>query len=160
MAALSTIFISVITAIMLLSGPVAPEVTSTQLIDEAQAYNAKEIIYTGEVIGDIMQRGSHSWINVSDGSNVIGVWILSDDIKDIKFTGRYKVKGDTVKVKGVFYRACKDHGGDMDIHANEITILEQGYKISETVNMWRILFTALVFVMAISLSIYIFKKKL
>ncbi|MDD5658970.1 MAG: DNA-binding protein [Actinomycetota bacterium] len=160
MAALKTIFVSVITAVMLLGGTATQEVTSTQLIEEAKAYDTKEIIYTGEVIGDIMQRGDHSWVNVSDGSNAIGVWILSDLVRDIKFTGRYKVKGDTVKVTGIFYRACKEHGGDMDIHASDIKILKQGYKISEATSIWQAVFTVLGLVLTILLSIHIFRKKL
>lgn len=160
MAALKTIFVSVITAVMLLGGTATQEVTSTQLIEEAKAYDTKEIIYTGEVIGDIMQRGDHSWVNVSDGSNAIGVWISSDLVRDIKFTGRYKVKGDTVKVTGIFYRACKEHGGDMDIHASDIKILKQGYKISEATSIWQAVFTVLGLVLTILLSIHIFRKKL
>lgn len=160
MAALKTIFVSVITAVMLLGGTATQEVTSTQLIEEAKAYDTKEIIYTGEVIGDIMQRGDHSWVNISDGSNAIGVWILSDLVRDIKFTGRYKVKGDTVKVTGIFYRACKEHGGDMDIHASDIKILKQGYKISEAIGIWQAVFTVLGLVLTILLSIHIFRKKL
>ena len=52
----------------------AREVTSTDLIENALALDGQTVTYTGEVVGDIMKRGDHTWLNLSDGSNAMGVW--------------------------------------------------------------------------------------
>jgi len=96
------------------------EVTSNDLIDKAKEYDGREVVYTGEVIGDILAQGDHTWINVSDGSNAIGIWVEAKDMQGIDTPGRYNMRGDTVRVTGVFHRACAQHGGDFDIHADKI----------------------------------------
>lgn len=113
------------------------EVTSNDLINNAGDYDGKQIIYTGEVIGDVLSRGEYSWINVSDGSNAIGVWVKSSDIKDIDLLGGYTAHGDTIRITGVFDRACPEHGGDMDIHTVSIEIVQEGYAVSHKIAIWK-----------------------
>ena len=99
----------------------AQPVSSTELINNALQYDGKTVVYAGEIIGDIMVRGNYAWINVNDGENAIGIWIGKDLIKDIVYTGSYKFKGDVVEVSGIFHRACLQHGGDLDLHAQSLT---------------------------------------
>ena len=80
--------------------------SSNELINNAAKYDGKIVIYQGEVIGDIMVRGQYSWINVYDSSSAIGVWIKTSLVKNIKYTGSYKFKGDIVGITGIFRRAC------------------------------------------------------
>lgn len=115
------------------------DVTSNDLINNAGDFVGKEIVYTGEVIGDILSRGEHSWINVSDGSNAIGVWVQSELIGAIDSLGGYTTHGDTVRITGVFNRACPEHGGDMDIHAASIEIIQEGYTVSHPVAVWEVI---------------------
>jgi hypothetical protein len=103
------------------------DVSSNDMIDKAAVLDGKTVTYTGEAVGDVMYRGSHAWVNVSDGKNAVGVYVTSDEAAEIKITGKYRVKGDTVKVRGVFHRACRQHGGDMDIHAQLLSVTESGY---------------------------------
>ena len=106
------------------------EVSSNDLIDDAKQFDMLEVIYTGEIIGDIMQRGDHTWINVSDGSNAIGIWVENKDTEGISLAGRYNIHGDTVRITGIFNRACAEHGGDFDIHASDIEIIEKGHTVT------------------------------
>jgi len=99
----------------------AQSISSAELIDNAKQFDGKTVVYIGEVIGDIMIRGEYAWVNVNDGKNAIGVWINKDLIKDIHYMGSYKFKGDVVEVSGTFNRACLQHGGDLDIHAQSLT---------------------------------------
>lgn len=114
------------------------EVTSSELLDKAGEYDGQEITYTGEVIGDVFTRGDYAWINVFDGSNAIGVWAEKSDIEGIDALGSYTAKGDTVKITGVFNRACAEHGGDMDIHALNVEIIQEGYTVSHAVPVWKL----------------------
>ena len=84
-------------------------VTSVELLKDASFYNAKKIIFEGEVVGDIMIRGKSGWINVNDGGNAIGVFAAANFLKDIDQAGRYGKTGDLVQIFGVFNRSCTEH---------------------------------------------------
>jgi hypothetical protein len=101
-------------------------VTSTELISQAKNFDNKTVIYSGEVIGDVMKRGENAWINVNDGANAIGVWITADMAKEVGFAGDFKYTGDSVEVTGVFNRVCGQHGGDLDIHAQTMKVVTPG----------------------------------
>jgi len=100
--------------------------SSTELINKAKLYDGRVVYYEGEVIGDVMKRGANGWVNINDGQNAIGVWISTSLLKDINYTGSYKAFGDRVEVTGVFQRACLEHGGDLDIHAQTIRKINSG----------------------------------
>lgn len=116
-----------------------PLKSSTQIIDDARLLDGKIIVYQGEIIGDIMRRDDHVWINVSDGSNAIGIWLTEEQAKDISVAGRYDARGDIVRITGQFNRTCPEHGGDYDIHPLTVTILENGYTIVHPVKPWLVL---------------------
>ncbi|HEY5501569.1 MAG TPA: hypothetical protein VIK09_06265 [Candidatus Humimicrobiaceae bacterium] len=154
-------FLSVLFAgVLIAGGSNAMEVGSNELISQAKDYDKKEIVYSGEVIGDIMKRGQNCWINISDGDNAVGVWAEESLAKNINYKGSYKYKGDEVKVTGVFNKACPEHGGDLDIHAQKIEITSKGYINKRTVNVYYILIAAILLVIAIVMNIIILKKKL
>ncbi len=120
----------------LLSTPCyAQAVSSAELINNAKLYDGKAVIYEGEVIGDIMVRGNYAWINVNDGPNAIGIWIDKTLTKDILYAGSYKSKGDWLEITGVFHRACPEHGGDLDIHAQGIRKIKPGRPVLERLNL-------------------------
>ena len=119
------------------------EISSTNLIDHAKAYDTREITYSGEVIGDILNAGDYVWLNVSDGSNAIGIWAGNALAGEVQTAGRYSQHGDDVRISGTFYRACPEHGGDMDIHAESITLLNRGYPISHEVQEWKVWLAAI-----------------
>jgi len=113
----------------------AQPISSTELINNAKQYDGKLVAYEGEAIGDIMVRGEYAWINVHDGKTAIGIWIDKDLTKDIFYAGSYKSKGDWVEIRGVFQRACPQHGGDLDIHAQAIRVIRQGRQTQEKLNL-------------------------
>lgn len=106
-------------------------ISSTELISNAKQYDGKPVVYTGEVIGEVMVRGKYAWLNVHDGKNAIGVWLPRDLTREIKFSGSYKFKGDEVEISGIFHRSCQEHGGDLDIHAQGLRKVNVGYQVPE-----------------------------
>ncbi len=105
-------------------------VSSRQLIEHSREYDGKPVEFRGELIGESMRRGEHLWINVSDGDSAIGVWVPRSAVPAVRYFGAYSVRGDTVLVRGLFHRSCPEHGGDMDIHAEAITIVAPGETVS------------------------------
>lgn len=115
----------------------AQPVSSIELINNAKQHDGKTVVYTGEIIGDIMVRGDYAWINLNDGKNAIGVWIDKGLTKDIAYTGSYKFQGDIIEVNGIFHRACLQHGGDLDIHAQSLIKIAAGQPTQEIPNVER-----------------------
>ncbi|MDP1853322.1 MAG: DNA-binding protein [Candidatus Omnitrophota bacterium] len=104
----------------------AEPISSKELIENAKQYDGKVVEYEGEAVGEVMRRGDYGWVNVNDGENAIGVWAARDFLNMINFSGSYAATGDWLKVKGGFNRACLIHGGDLDIHAEEIVKIKSG----------------------------------
>ena len=103
---------------------------SNELIDHAKDYDQATVVYEGEVVGDVLKRGDFAWLNVFDGSNTIGVYVTAEQAKQISFAGGYGAKGDTIRVEGVFHRACAEHGGDLDIHASSVVRISAGQRVT------------------------------
>ena len=107
-------------------------VASSELIERAKAYDGKIVIYQGEIIGEIMKRGKFAWLNINDGQNALGIWIHRGLLKNISPAGgSYFKRGDIVAVSGVFSRACREHGGDLDIHATALVLIASGQERTE-----------------------------
>jgi len=102
-------------------------VGSADLIEKASSFDGKTVTYGGEVVGDILYRGDNAWIGISDGANTVSVYIPAGEAKNISYVGGYRVVGDTVQITGVFHRACTEHGGDLDIHADAVNIVRAGH---------------------------------
>lgn len=109
----------------------AGDVGSADLIDNAALYDGKTVSYEGEVVGDILYRGDYAWLGISDGENTVSVYLPADEAKKIAYVGGYRIVGDTVQINGVFHRACTEHGGDLDIHANTVQIVQSGHTVED-----------------------------
>ncbi len=123
--------IAFLTLLLCCSYSLAQSISSTELIEKAKGYNNQVVEYEGEVVGDVMVRGGFAWVNVNDGQNALGIWGQKDQIQNIvNRKGFYKCKGDIVRVKGTFHRACAQHGGDLDIHMSKGARIKDGFSIS------------------------------
>ena len=112
----------------------AQPISSTELINKAREYDGKRVVYEGEVVGDVMARGDFVWANVNDGENAIGIWLSKELAGEIRFAGSYHATGDRLEITGVFHRACIQHGGDVDIHAQNIRKISPGRSVGEELN--------------------------
>jgi hypothetical protein len=126
--------------------------SGSDLINNAKLYDGKTVVYRGEVIGDIMIRGSHAWVHVNDAGMAIGVWVERLSVRDIRYAGDYRAQGDIVEVSGVFHRSCLEHGGDLDIHAREVKRISPGTYISKPVEAKKIFWG--VFLSLVILSVF------
>ena len=113
--------------------------SSIQLIDKAKELDGKSVIYAGELVTAILNRGEYSWAHVNDGSNTIGVWCVTSALAPVKFVGDFKHKGDIVEVRGTFHRACYLHGGELDIHADAIAIKELGHDVRQWISVRKLI---------------------
>ena len=105
------------------------KVLLNDLIEDSIGMDQKKVVVTGEVIGEELERGEYSWININDGTNAIGIWVSKNQIKQIKYYGGYHAVGDRISIEGVFHRGCKIHGGDVDIHAEQLQVVKRGHTV-------------------------------
>ena len=123
--------------------------SSLGLVEEPKTYDGVEVDFTGEVIGEAMVRGDMAWLhinddayyvrNVEEGAELGGynagmaVWLAADDADAITYFGDYKHEGDIVTIVGTFNAACAEHGGDMDIHARELAVVQAGHVVVDQI---------------------------
>jgi len=130
------------------------KVSIRDLVENLDHYDRKEVEIEGEVVGDVMRRGGGAWITVNDDpysqrslpeggqhagvtNTGIGVWVLGHMVDVISYTGSYKSKGDRVRIRGTFHRVCPQHGGDTDLHAHSLELVERGRPIRQEVPAWK-----------------------
>ena len=128
------------------------------LIEKGKEFDKKTVIIKAETIGEPLQRGKFTWVNVNDGTNAIGLWIKSSEIKKIHNYGNYKEKGDTIEVTGVFSRNCDEHGGDVDIHAEIVKVLESGYNKNRPISKEKTDIAIMMLLFTILLVVVYYKK--
>jgi hypothetical protein len=144
--------------------PAGIEVNSASLVENANLWNGRMVTFKGEAIGECMARGKMAWIhlnddaymekNIEEGAALGGynsghaVWVSAEMARKIRFFGDFKHDGDIAKVSGIFNAACREHGGDMDIHASSIEVLRVGHPVPHVANTDRIVVAAVLFVLA------------
>ena len=147
--------------------PAGIEVNSASLVENAVFWNGKSISFKGEAIGEFMVRGDMAWIhlnddaymekNIEEGALLGGynsghaVWLSAELARQILFWGDFKHDGDIVKVSGTFHAACREHGGDMDIHAASMVVIRTGHPVRHHLNVQRAAYAAALFIIVAAL---------
>ena len=138
----------------------AQEITNyNDLIENTKALDGKTVTIKGEAIKEPMRRGDYTWLNIGDGSNAMGIWVKSSEAEKITVYGDYKHMGDVVKVTGILYRACSEHGGDMDIHAEELKIVEHGQEIAHPVKELKVRASLILMIITIILAAIYYRRQ-
>jgi hypothetical protein len=150
--------IRLLLVLLLIAVPAWAE-TGQELVDKAAEFDGKTVEMQGEVIGDVMVRNQHAWINVNDGTRTIGIWVKQGLVENIKYVGDYNHLGDMVKFSGVFNRACSQHGGDLDVHADKLVIAQEGDLIDHPVSPFKIAAAIILFVITLGSHLFFVAKK-
>lgn len=135
----------------------ATTVKINDLVENAKTYDGQTITIQAEAIGEVLERGENAWINVNDKSNAIGVYIPISEAKKITFFGDYAHTGDTLLITGIMHNACVEHGGELDIHAETITIVKAGSATPHPVKLIKIASFGFLALFASLLGVYFYK---
>lgn len=152
-------FIIILVCIFAFTAYCDEAVSSKDLIEKANALDGKFVTYRGEAVTAILDRGEHSWVNLNDGDNAIGVWCNSAMLKDVRFIGDYKSKGDILEVSGIFNRACDLHKGELDIHADSIRITKHGFPVGRRLDKIKTDLAATLFLLTIAV-VALFRRRI
>lgn len=128
------------------------------LIEKAMAIDGQTVTVTAEAIGEKMDRKNGTWVNVSDGSNAIGIWMPTKESSRITTFGNYKAKGDLLEITGVFNRSCKEHGGESDIHFVSMTVLKTGETVQNKINLTKLVVTLLLLGTTLLFFVFFFNQ--
>ena len=126
------ITIIVMTVALLLSVPVlasaAGEVLDpAEVIEIDRARDGETIVIEGEAVGDVLRAmGGGHWVNVLGDEVGLGVWMDDDQVARIENLGEYQHSGDRIRVTGELNIACAEHGGEFDLHAESVEVIERG----------------------------------
>lgn len=85
------------------------------------------VTFTGEAIGEAL--GSHhdwKWVNILGEGAAVGVVVPTAWVERIDRFGDYHNNGTRVQVTGTLNIACDEHGGDLDVHAASLEVIERG----------------------------------
>jgi hypothetical protein len=134
--------------------------TLNDLVENGKVMDGKTVKVRGEAIGEPMKRGEFTWINISDGTLPIGIWMKNEDAEKVKVFGDYSHKGDIIEVVGKFNRACREHGGDMDIHAEIVNVVEEGTTVNHVIDKTKVISSIALTALTLTLlGIYLYRRK-
>lgn len=127
------------------------KVNIKELFLNGEKYDGKVVIIEGEVIGEKIKKGDYYFINIKDINEdiAIGVFVEKKDTEKIENFGRYKVKGDILKIKGIYNLNCLKHYGERDIHAIEVEVISKGGKIHEEPELVKLLISFILLLLTI-----------
>jgi hypothetical protein len=129
-------------------------VASAALIENAAAWDGRGISFAGEAVGEALARGDHAWLYVNDDAYQArdleagrpragfnsgqAIWLPAELARRVRLFGDYRNEGDAVRVSGEFHAACREHGGDMDIHATGLVVVREGHAVTHRLNSRRL----------------------
>lgn len=81
----------------------------------------------GEALGEALAApGGKRWVNIGREGTAIGVVMTAEQAAEVPRFGLYRQRGATLEVSGVLNSACDEHGGDLDLHADTVSVLDEG----------------------------------
>lgn len=143
----------ILSACLAITAAAKEEVTTINtLVENTSAYDQQVVTVEGEAIGEVLERGEYSWVNISDGTNAIGIWMKTVDADILEYFGDFKHIGDTIRITGAFSRDCTEHGGDADIHCSSYEIVKPGYSVSDPVSNTKIILATILVCSALMIA--------
>ena len=102
-------------------------VSIKELLSYPNKFNNKVVRVQGEAIGGVLKAKNAFWINILAGDYNLGVYVDKRlGVGHIKHFGSYKVRGDIVRITGIFHKDCPIHH-ELDIGAIKLTVVKSGF---------------------------------
>ncbi len=140
---------------------VVVETRSDVLTRVNRALDGATVRIQGEAVGDKLTSSKEDvWINIlgSTGS-CIGVEMSKDLSQLIANMGDYNTSGTVVQITGEYHVACHEHQGELDIHAQNIEILDVGGQIAHSFDLSQLILSVILCIVALILfALYIFLR--
>lgn len=145
------------TLLVLWIGAQAQLISIQELLNQSKAYDQQTVIIEAEVILEVLERDDMAWLNVNDGTNVIGVFLPLEMTEKLTTFGNHQNQGDRIRIEAIFYRNCFEHGGEMDLHAINIDVIEKGFRIERPISTWKFSFAIVGFTSSM-ISLWMYRR--
>lgn len=141
--------------------PAGGRISSAQVTACPSAYDALEVTYVGEVVGELLPRRGGAWAQVNDDpyalevgplvghralagfNSGLAVWLPDGLHERIGDVGRPARRGDVIVVRGRLLRADPDDGGGITIRADELEVLADSVEVEVPLHVPQALVAAL-----------------
>lgn len=128
-------------------------VSATQIHLCPAAFDGREVLYVGEVVGELLPRDGGVWAQVNDdpyalevgplvghtqraGFNTgLAVWLPDGLHEDIEEMGRAGRRGDVIEVRGTLLRADPDDGGGITVRAEQVQVVADAVEVDEPLHV-------------------------
>lgn len=118
--------------------------TPAQVVEIGLARDGVDVLVQGEALGEaLVAPGGKRWVNILGDGTAVGVVLEAVDVEAIERFGEYRQRGSTLLVEGVVNSACDEHGGDLDVHATSVRIIDEGYSSPHAVHPLKLVFATL-----------------
>ncbi len=146
----------------------APEGRITSAIVSAcpRLLDGREVVYVGEVVGDVLRRDGGAWVQVNDDayaldvgpfgphrerrgfSSGLSVWLPDGLHEQLGAPGRHGRRGDVISVRGVLLRTDPADGGGITVRAETLEVLAPSIAVDEPLNLTLIVTAAIATLLA------------
>lgn len=129
------------------------------LLNEPARWSGLEVKIKGEIVGNVLKgKGGSFWVNISDGSGAVGVYLPAKLVKSLEMESwkgsNYSMKGTELMIKGVFNSACSEHGGDLDLHALEVRVISGSRPIHHSLSVLKVGLALFLFFLALAVFFF------
>jgi hypothetical protein len=115
------------------------DTSGAEMASMRSGLDAQRVRFEGEVISEALAGGvGHVWVNVLSNDVAIGVWMPVEFADELEVFGRFSHTGDRVRITGTFNEGCDTHGGDLDVHATSLELLERGEPREHPAAPWKL----------------------
>jgi hypothetical protein len=133
-------------------------ISLNEILSAPDKFDGKTVEVEGEVVGDYFQGKGGAWINVLDRGSNIGIFISDKSmLKKIKHRGSYKIRGDVVRIKGIFFKNCFLHR-EQDIHPQDIKVVRKGFVKEESPSLFKVKLAVVSFIICLTTALIYFIK--
>jgi hypothetical protein len=112
----------------------------------------RDVVYFGEVVGDVLRRDGGAWVQVNDDayalelgpfglhretrgfSSGLAVWLPDGLHEGLGAPGRHGRRGDVIRVEGVLLRTDPADGGGITIRARALEVVAPSTAVTEPLN--------------------------
>lgn len=111
-----------------------------------------DVVYVGEVVGDVLRRDGGAWVHLNDDAYALtvgpfdahrarrgfnsglAVWLPDGLHEDLAAPGGHGRRGDVVRVTGVLRRADPDDAGGLTVRASTLEVVAPGVSTDPPLN--------------------------
>ncbi len=133
----------------------------TSIVDLSTAdsyYDLQTVQVVGEVVGDNLRadvNGEYRWICLqalnSDSNATLMAYMTEEQAAKIESYGKYGTTGTHLQVHGVFHLVCSEHEGETDLHAESVSVVDQGSRHADSFDILSFLPGAIIVVVGLCL---------